>query len=111
MKFVGVNATESVIAESTVPDIVCVVGAMAACTILNVTVATADPDVAPVAVIVTVADDVAAGTPDITPVDGSIERPVGSVPDVTAYETEPEKPAGVKAVEAATAAPTVPAIV
>jgi hypothetical protein len=111
VKFVGVNATESVIAEPTVPEIVCVVGTIAAWTILNVSVTSADPNVAPVAVIVSVADDVAAGTPEMTPVDESIERPLGRVPEVTAYDTEPEKPTGERAADALTAVPTVPAMV
>ena len=62
-----------------------------AATIANVTVAVAEPAVAPVAVIVTDAVDTADGVPLITPVDDEITRPAGNEPDVTAYDTEPAK--------------------
>jgi hypothetical protein len=52
--------------------------------IAKVTAAVAEPDVAPVAVIVIVADDAAVGVPLITPVEELIDKPVGKVPVVTA---------------------------
>ena len=79
-----------------------------AATIANVTVAVAEPAVAPVAVIVTDAVDAAVGVPLITPVDDEIARPAGNEPDVTAYDTEPVKLLSVNAVEAVIAEPTVP---
>ena len=81
---------------------------VAAATIANVTVAVAEPDVTPVAVIVTDAVDAADGVPVITPVDDEIARPAGNEPDVTAYDTAPVMFVGVKAVVAAIAVPVVP---
>jgi hypothetical protein len=52
--------------------------------IAKVTDAVADPEVAPVAVIVIVADDAAVGVPVITPVEELIDKPVGKAPVVTA---------------------------
>jgi len=74
----------------------------------NVTVAVAEPAVAPVAVIVTVAEDAAVGVPLMTPVDELIDRPAGSVPLVTANDTAPVKLLGVKAAEAVNDSPAVP---
>jgi hypothetical protein len=85
--------------------VVVVAGAAA---IANVTVAVAEPAVAPVAVIVTDAVDAADGVPPITPVDDEMTRPAGNEPDVTAYETAPVMFVGVKAVVAAIAVPAVP---
>jgi hypothetical protein len=52
--------------------------------IANETVATAEPDVAPVAVIVIDPVDAEVGVPEMTPVEELIDNPVGSAPDVTA---------------------------
>jgi hypothetical protein len=52
--------------------------------IAKVTAAVAEPDVAPVAVIVIVADEAAVGVPLITPVEELIDKPAGNVPVVTA---------------------------
>ena len=85
-----------------------VVGAAA---IAKVTVAVAEPAVAPVAVMVSVADQAADGVPEMTPVDGFITKPVGRVPEVTAYDTAPVKLLVVNAVDAMIAEPAVPEIV
>ena len=84
---------------------------MAAATIEKVTVAVAEPAVPPVAVMVTVAVEAADGFPEMTPVDGLITKPVGRVPEVTAYDTEPVKLLAVNAVDAVIADPTVPEMV
>jgi hypothetical protein len=49
----------------------------------------ADPEVAPVPVIVIVSDEAAVGVPEITPVEVLSVNPAGSVPLVTAYVTDP----------------------
>jgi hypothetical protein len=74
----------------------------------NVTVAVAEPDVAPVAVIVIVDDDATVGVPEIAPVEAFNDRPAGNDPDVTAYVTAPVNAVAVNAVEAVIATPTVP---
>ena len=76
------KAVDAVIAVPVVPEIVCVGGVSDV--IAKVTAAVAEPDVAPVAVIVIVADDAAVGVPLITPVEELIDKPVGNVPVVTA---------------------------
>ena len=81
---------------------------VAAATIAKVTVAVAVPAVAPVAVIVTVADEAADGVPEITPVDGLNDKPAGNEPDVTAYDTKPEKLVSVNDEELVIDVPTVP---
>ena len=84
---------------------------VAAATIAKVTVAVAVPAVAPVAVIVTVADEAADGVPEITPVDGLNDKPAGNEPDVTAYDTKPVKLLAVYATDGVIAVPTVPGTV
>ena len=49
----------------------------------------ADPEVAPVPVIVIVSDEAAVGVPEITPVEVLSVNPAGRVPLVTAYVTDP----------------------
>jgi hypothetical protein len=83
-KNVAVNAADGVIALPVGPEIVCVAGAIVRSPMLNVTIEVAVPDVAPVAVIVTTAEDDSVGVPEIAPVEELRLKPVGRVPEVTA---------------------------
>jgi hypothetical protein len=79
--------------------------------ILKVMVAVAVPALAPVAVIVILAEDAAEGVPETTPVDAFKVRPAGSDPEVTAKVTAPVKLFVVNEVEELIAVPAVPEIV
>ncbi len=83
-KYVAEKAVDGVIGEFRGPEIVCVEGEIVRTPMLNVTVVDAVPDVSPVAVIVTVADDASVGVPEIEPPEGFNVKPAGRVPAVTA---------------------------
>jgi hypothetical protein len=110
VKFVAVNADDAWITVPAVPDTVSVAGVIAAWTMANVTVAVA-PTAPSLAVTVTVAVEAAVGVPEITPVEESSDNPAGNDPVGTEYVMVPGMFAGVKAVDAVTAEPTVPEMV
>ena len=110
---VVVGATIVVVTAGAVVDVTTAgagVVTTGAASIAKVIVAVALPNVAPLAVIVTVAVDAAVGVPDTTPVDELNDRPAGNVPLVTAYDTAPVKLLAINAVEAEIADFSVPEI-
>jgi len=79
-----VKAVEAVIALPIGPEIVCVAGEIVRTPMSKTTDVVATPDVAPVAVMVTVSEATLVGVPEIAPFVGLNVKPAGSVPLVTA---------------------------
>lgn len=91
---VGVRAVVALIAVEVSPFTFWLPGdrVMAGSVMSKVTWLVADPDVEPVAVMSTVAEEFAVGVPENAPVPVLKFRPGGAVPDVDANDTVPPKP-------------------